>query len=284
MNPDLMAHPTPAVLAGICAGLSMSLPQTTLTRLRGLRLSAGKPEPSGDRGVRGGAPADPSTSPGVEWSPHASPGPDQRPGLLERPEMRAGACLAGAAAVWMVLGGWVGLATGLAGGGALLAWLARLRTRAAVNARAEIEAGLPVAADLLAACLLAGSTVERGLESVAVAVGGPLGDRLSSSVARLRLGADPAACWGELATDPTLGVLGRTLIRAGLAGAPVVDIVVRLADEQRTAAHWRAQAAARRVGVLIVAPLGLCFLPAFVAIGIVPMAVSMAATVLPALG
>jgi hypothetical protein len=34
----------------------------------------------------------------------------------------------------------------------------------------------------------------------------------------------------------------------------------------------RAVARSQRVGVLVVAPLGLCFLPAFVLIGVVPLA------------
>jgi hypothetical protein len=38
--------------------------------------------------------------------------------------------------------------------------------------------------------------------------------------------------------------------------------------------------AARRVGVLVVAPLGLAFLPAFVLLGIVPVVIGLAAPLL----
>ncbi|MFB9964969.1 hypothetical protein ACFFOP_20530 [Sinosporangium siamense] len=39
-------------------------------------------------------------------------------------------------------------------------------------------------------------------------------------------------------------------------------------------------AAARRVGVYAVAPLGLCFLPAFVVVGVVPTMVGLASGVM----
>jgi pilus assembly protein TadC len=54
-----------------------------------------------------------------------------------------------------------------------------------------------------------------------------------------------------------------------LAGA-----LSRLAEDLRADRLVRAEAAARRAGVLIVLPLGLCFLPAFLLAGIVPVIVA----------
>jgi pilus assembly protein TadC len=49
-----------------------------------------------------------------------------------------------------------------------------------------------------------------------------------------------------------------------------------VADEQRRVRRWQAEAAARKAGVLAVAPLVLCFLPAFILIGVVPVIVGVA--------
>ncbi|CKN25284.1 alanine rich membrane protein [Mycobacterium tuberculosis] len=47
-----------------------------------------------------------------------------------------------------------------------------------------------------------------------------------------------------------------------------------------TNAAQAAAAAAERAGVLIAGPLGLCFLPAFLCVGIVPLVVGLAGDVL----
>jgi tight adherence protein B len=48
-----------------------------------------------------------------------------------------------------------------------------------------------------------------------------------------------------------------------------------VADDLRESAHAEGQAAARRAGVRIVGPLTLCFLPAFVLLGVVPAVVGL---------
>jgi pilus assembly protein TadC len=52
--------------------------------------------------------------------------------------------------------------------------------------------------------------------------------------------------------------------------------VADLATEVRATALDAAEAAAQRAGVLITAPLGLCFLPAFVCLGIAPIVAGLA--------
>ena len=65
--------------------------------------------------------------------------------------------------------------------------------------------------------------------------------------------------------------LGRALARAHRTGAPVVPAVERLADELARSARSEVEDRARAVGVKAAVPLGLCLLPAFVLIGIVPL-------------
>ena len=106
---------------------------------------------------------------------------------------------------------------------------------------------------------------------VAGALPGPAAARLAEVVPRLRLGVDPAQVWADLAADPALGPLGRALARAHRTGAPVVPAVERLADELTRSARAEVEDRARAVGVKAAVPLGLCLLPAFVLIGIVPV-------------
>lgn len=145
--------------------------------------------------------------------------------------------------------------------------------------RARIAADLPFAADLMAASLLAGRPVSAATEIAAAAIGGPLGRRLTWVSGQLRLGAEPEPTWAHLARDPATGQLARAMSRAAQSGAPVADVLTRVADDAREAARAASVAAARSVGVKAVAPLGLCFLPAFVLLGIIPVVAGLAATI-----
>ena len=106
---------------------------------------------------------------------------------------------------------------------------------------------------------------------VVEALPGPASGRLAAVVPRLRLGADPADVWNTLAADPSLGPLGRTLARASETGASVVEAIDRLADELARDSRATVEDRARAVGVKAALPLGLCLLPAFVLLGIVPL-------------
>jgi Flp pilus assembly protein TadB len=149
-------------------------------------------------------------------------------------------------------------------------WLRRLEPAADRRRRARIAADLPLAVDLLAACLRAGRPVGDGLTVVAGAVGGPLGALLAEVDARLRLGAAPADAWGVLAGQPGCAPLARAVERAVRSGAPLADSLEQLAGDVRQERRWSADERARAVEARSVVPLGLCFLPAFVLIGIVP--------------
>ncbi len=179
-----------------------------------------------------------------------------------------------------MLGGAVGVAAGVMTGVSLARWLATLEPRSVRARRERLAADVAIAADLLAACLASGSTLDAAAAAVADAIGGPLGESLHTTVATLRLGGDPVTTWRTLEADSILAPLARTLARAAETGAPVGDAVARLADEQRRDRRWAAEVAARRVGVLTAGPVGLCFLPAFLLIGIVPVIAGVVSSVL----
>jgi hypothetical protein len=47
--------------------------------------------------------------------------------------------------------------------------------------------------------------------------------------------------------------------------------MLRLADDQRRRSHAEVEARARAVGVKAALPLGVCLLPAFILVGVVPL-------------
>ncbi|MGH3326984.1 MAG: type II secretion system F family protein [Streptomycetales bacterium] len=212
----------------------------------------------------------------VVRAPRESSRPDA-PRVLASPRVAA---VVGGAATALVLGGATGIGAGAVAAVLLERWLRGLEPRGQRLRRRRLEADLPVAADLLAACLYAGSPLVDAAQVTGEAIGGPLGDELHAVVTHLRLGGDAATSWLALTREPPLAAFGRALARAADSGAPVADAVSRLADEQRVVRRWAAEAEVRRAGVRATAPLGLCFLPAFVATGVVPVILGVARDVL----
>ena len=117
----------------------------------------------------------------------------------------------------------------------------------------------------------AGSPPGTAVRIVCTALPGAAAARLSGVTERLDLGVDPEKVWATLADDAELAPLGRTLARAHRTGAPVVAAVQRLGDELERAARAQVEERARAVGVRAALPLGLCLLPAFLLLGIVPL-------------
>jgi pilus assembly protein TadC len=147
---------------------------------------------------------------------------------------------------------------------------------AALAAAATRE--LPVACDLLAVCLGAGVPIAAALAAVGQAVADPLRTELLRVAAMHRLGADPVHAWAG--APPVLAPLGRTVARAGRSGSSVGAALRALAADLRAAQRAQEEAAVHRAGVWVLAPLGACFLPAFVCLGVVPLVLGLAAGVL----
>ena len=185
----------------------------------------------------------------------------------------AAAALGSGCAAALLVGGSHGVVVGLAAAVATGTWVRRLETPSARRRRERLEADLPHAVDLLAACLAAGRAPGQAVAEVAAALDGPLSEELARVAARLRLGADPVAVWRALAAHPQLGRLGRSLARVAETGASVAEATARLADDLRRDARARIEARARAVGVKAALPLGVCLLPAFVLVGVVPLVV-----------
>ncbi|APA94459.1 type II secretion system F family protein [Nocardia seriolae] len=143
--------------------------------------------------------------------------------------------------------------------------------------------GVASALDLLAACLRAGLPTAAASAAVAVSAPEPLATVLHRASDLLALGADPAAAWVQATAghaDDAVTALARLARRSARSGTGLATAVAELAERRRGELEDAAAARAERAGVLIGGPLGLCFLPAFLCLGIVPVVIGLAGRVL----
>ncbi|MCZ9350030.1 hypothetical protein NGM36_09545, partial [Streptomyces mutabilis] len=89
-----------------------------------------------------------------------------------------------------------------------------------------------------------------------------------------------AGAWRGLAALPGAAPLARLLERADVSGLPAAGPVARLAAQARADWARTTTARARRAAVMVSAPVGLCFLPAFIAVGVLPVVIGLAGGVL----
>jgi pilus assembly protein TadC len=157
----------------------------------------------------------------------------------------------------------------------------RIRHGGAGNTAPPARQSDPLAAascfDVLAACLAAGMATATATAAAAVLAPPALADQLTRAAHLLALGAGTDRAWADPGTGDRHGaVLARLARRSGSSGAALAGSVADLADQVRVDAGAAADAAAERASVLIAGPLGLCYLPAFICLGIVPVVAGLA--------
>ena len=181
--------------------------------------------------------------------------------------------LAVAAAVWFAVASLgptaVVVATGAAGVSYVV--LGHLTSAAEVRRQEELAAGLPQVCDLLVACLEAGLPLRTAAGVLADGLDGPMADRLAEVAAKTRLGVADERAWAELGAEPALAALGRELARGAGSGTALAARVRALGQDARKEAFAAAEARAKKVGVQSVLPLMVCFLPAFILLGVFPI-------------
>jgi pilus assembly protein TadC len=141
------------------------------------------------------------------------------------------------------------------------------------------RAALPLTCDLIAAGMRSGAAVPTALSATAGTAPSGLRDELNRVAALLSLGTPAGEAWGALARDPILGSVAVVAARSADSGIRLADALSRCARTQRDDLHAASVARAESVGVLALLPLGLCFLPAFVCLGVVPVVAGIAADV-----
>ena len=226
-----------------------------------------------------------------------APRRERRSGVRARPTSRAVAwAIVVAAAGLSLFPWWVALPAALLVGVALLALPAR---RSAAGRERERRL-IAVHAELFASCLDAGMATGAALLAVSdvLAAPGPvgrstpgpapparLGDAeqdqagplagLDAVAAMLSLGADPATAWRAIDLDGDLAPLAAAALRSAAGGGVLAEAVREYAAQLRQDIAAESVRAAGRAGVLMTAPLGVCFLPAFLCLGLAPVVVGL---------
>ena len=197
--------------------------------------------------------------------------PPARDGAPRRRVLQVTIALGGVVTTLLVLPGSVAWLTAPVVGALLWRRSGRWESAAAGRRRAQLEADLPHVVDLLVAVLTAGAAPGDALARVVGVVEGPVAEELTASVARLGLGVDPVAVWSDLSRHPQLGRLGTTLRRSAESGAPVAAALARLGEDLRARRRADVEGRVRQIEVRAAVPLGVCLLPAFVLVGVVPL-------------
>lgn len=146
--------------------------------------------------------------------------------------------------------------------------------------RLRIDRSLALTLDLTAAALHAGRPLADALIGAAPAAGAPVREALLRVAGLLRLGADPEQAWAVITPGGPLGPVAVAAVRSASSGSRLAVAFERLAAETRAEIVTASAARAQRAGVLSMAPLGACFLPSFVCLGVVPVVVGIARSAL----
>jgi hypothetical protein len=126
--------------------------------------------------------------------------------------------------------------------------------------------------ELVAAMLDAGSGIGRSLELVAAAASSDYGKSLRPVVSALAIGADWETAWRSSEVRlPEILEVRDALGFAAMTGAPSSAILYAQAARLRRERFRAAEKRAASLGVKLVIPLGLCSLPAFICLGVVPV-------------
>ncbi|MDO4606254.1 MAG: hypothetical protein Q4B12_02915 [Bowdeniella nasicola] len=176
-----------------------------------------------------------------------------------------GAALAGIDVLGSISDGGVGTVNGLVGAAL---WIAGVRwSRYLIKRASEQPAGEHALLDLAAAALHAGASVPATLHLLAEITDRP---HLASTARQLIYGRSWESAW-----EDHRSVLAQCLEPAWHSGASAIGLLRRRAERERAALSRQAREAAGALASTMVLPLGLCYLPAFVALALVPTVISL---------
>lgn len=177
--------------------------------------------------------------------------------------------------VWPAPGGAKGFVAAAGAGSESL--VQRIRARWSGRG-SEQELAVPDVLDLLALALQAGASTVAALRTTADRLPGRTGHELRSVAAALEWGLPDEAAWS--AAPSRWESAGRALRLASRAGVPPANLLRRAAGDARRERLDRVEIATARLGVRLVLPLGLAFLPGFVLTTVVPVVLALAGSLL----
>ena len=132
----------------------------------------------------------------------------------------------------------------------------------------------PLLLELIGSMLQAGLPLSRALEVVAPTAGASARP-LARVAAALRLGVGWDGAWPSADHGTVLGELRDSLHFAAGTGAPSAELLFARARQLRRIRHRELERRAAALGVRLVVPLGVCSLPAFLCLGVVPVLLAM---------
>lgn len=159
------------------------------------------------------------------------------------------------------------------------AWAART----AGSVRALGEVGRPTvdhvvdAMSLVAMALSGGCAPIDAIEVVTDVSPAWVAQQLRTVTTGLRWGLGPDQCWAQV--SPAWNGLARAIDLATEAGVPAAGLILDAAEELRARSDDDLDARVSALGVHLVLPLGLAFLPAFVLTTVVPFVLALVASV-----
>ncbi len=150
-------------------------------------------------------------------------------------------------------------------------WLRRRKLRAA-RERAIVR-DLPMTVDLLRLGVQSGLNVTGAITEVTLHTKGPLADELSMALQESARGMRLADALNNVAlrSGDVLRPVIWSLTSTERYGAPLSEVLERLAHETRVDQEQRAEQAARRLSVQLLFPVAGCTLPAFALLTVVPL-------------
>jgi Flp pilus assembly protein TadB len=201
--------------------------------------------------------------------------------MVLRASARTRRCLlwaAGSIAVGVLVGADL-LTVSVAAGVAIAAarWLpfARPRGGRARTGRPGEGSDAAVVLDLLATALESGLPMPQAISAVTQADDSEAAAVLHGVGQLLVLGAAPIEAWQPAAADQRFSAVATAAVRSALGGVTVADAARQGAAEIRQAARVAMERSAARAEVAMTAPLALCFLPAFLCLGLAPVVIGL---------
>jgi pilus assembly protein TadC len=159
---------------------------------------------------------------------------------------------------------------------AVLLWPDRVGVGVAPTAAGELPTEAPATVDeaatalgLVAAALRSGVGAVEALEAVAEVDLGPAGRELAVVAAAHRWGRPTDEAWAHVGAGWAAAAVAWHAAHS--AGAAPAGLLSAAATRMRAEESRRVEAVVQRAGVLLVLPLGACFLPGFVATTVAPV-------------
>ncbi len=157
------------------------------------------------------------------------------------------------------------------------AW--RLGSSARPRARARsLDPPIAEVLEHIALALQGGAGLQPALRQVASGTPGVAGEELAAVAAAMAWGVDDESAWANAPSrwDPAR----RALLLASRSGVGPSALLSAAAADLRRDALAKAERDTARLAVLLVLPLGLAFLPAFVLTTVVPVVIALATRVI----